>query len=388
MGKRKFKLPGEDDLNKDQDEVYNLPEEGRFLIIGGPGTGKSVVALLRARKFHNNSNYVFLTFNHVLKSASIQLISDDFEIESLTLLSWFYKWQFKLTGKNMPEKEPYKPDYDEVIESFKSLDINPTNHHLIIDEGQDMPPEFYKALLYSGYQNFFVVADQNQQITNDHSSRKQLTDRLALDIKGVKELKENFRNSHPIALFAGHFYTDPSSPCPELPPKSRLSLGIPILYEHNNFNKRIEMILREADKDDRNLIGVVVASDAVRVNFYKALKSVDVKLDNPKPSISTYFSKDKNNIEVNIDFSEGGIVVLNDKSIKGIEFDVVFIIVDGFTIFNNDIDSMKKRFYVMSSRAIKKLVLFKSTNYKGGVEKILPDDENILIIQKENNEQN
>ena len=41
-------------------------------------------------------------------------------------------------------------------------------------------------------------------------------------------------------------------------------------------------------------------------------------------------------------------------------------IVDGFKVYNNDIDSMKKRFYVMSSRAIKKLVLFKHINYNGG----------------------
>ena len=61
--KRKFKLPGEDDLNKDQDKVYELPENGQFLIVGGPGTGKSVVALLRAMKFHKNNDYAFLTYN-------------------------------------------------------------------------------------------------------------------------------------------------------------------------------------------------------------------------------------------------------------------------------------------------------------------------------------
>ncbi len=37
-------------LNKDQDAALALPLEGQHLIIGGPGTGKSVVALLRARR--------------------------------------------------------------------------------------------------------------------------------------------------------------------------------------------------------------------------------------------------------------------------------------------------------------------------------------------------
>ena len=36
---------------------------------------------------------------------------------------------------------------------------------LVIDEGQDMPPQFYHALVALGFDRFFVVADQNQQIT-------------------------------------------------------------------------------------------------------------------------------------------------------------------------------------------------------------------------------
>ena len=47
MAKRTFKLPGVQDLNKDQDSVLMLPKEGMHLVVGGPGTGKSVVALLR-----------------------------------------------------------------------------------------------------------------------------------------------------------------------------------------------------------------------------------------------------------------------------------------------------------------------------------------------------
>jgi len=46
---------------------------------------------------------------------------------------------------------------------------------------------------------------------------------------------------------------------------------------------------------------------------------------------------------------------------------------------------MKKRFYVMSSRAIKKLVLCKSNNHNDDVEQILPDDENILIRKRLDN---
>jgi superfamily I DNA/RNA helicase len=224
---------------------------------------------------------------------------------------------------------------------------------------------------------------QNQQITEDNSSRQELTNLLGLEAKDVIELKENYRNSHPIGLLSNSFFTDPSSPPPNLPSKSKPSLGTPILYEYTNNQDCVRLILREADRDNRNLIGVVVANNGLRVEYVNALETMEINLDNLRPIISTYSSNDGR--VPNINFAHGGIVVLNDKSIKGLEFDIVFIIIDGFQIYNNDMDTMKKRFYVMSSRAIKKLVLLVSINYNGGVEEILPDDENILIRKRLNN---
>jgi len=381
--KRKFKLPGVDDLNKDQDRVLRLPENGQFLIVGGPGTGKSVVALLRAMKYQKNMDYAFLTFNKVLLTATKQLVG--FDLNSFTLDSWLGKNYWKVFKEYIPKMEQGKrtPDYDKVIKNLEDNGIEESSFHIIIDEGQDKPTKYYESLMCFGIENFFIVADQNQQITKDNSSRQELTDLLGLEVEDVIELKENYRNSHPIGLLSSNFFTDPSSPAPELPSKSKASLGVPILYNYKNYESCIKLILREADRDNRNLIGVIVANDELRDVYVTSLNSMEINLDNPRAIISTYSSKDKKN--PNIDFSYSGIVVLNDKSIKGLEFDIVFIIIDGFKIYNNDSDSMKKRFYVMSSRAIKKLVFFKSENYKGGVEEILPTDENILKRERLHN---
>jgi len=360
-----------------------LPEDGQFLIVGGPGTGKSVVALLRTMKYHKNEDYAFLTFNNVLLSATKQLV--DFNLNSFTLDKWFnaeYKNIFKesLYKYDANNGEYQKPNYLEIIKKFESKEDITQSFHIIIDEGQDKPTKYYEALMHFGIENFFIVADQNQQITEDNSSRQELTDLLGLEVEDVIELKENYRNSHPIGLFSNSFFTDPASPPPELPSKSKPSLGTPILYEYANYQDCAKLILREADRDNRNLIGVVVANDDLRDTYVNALETTEINLDNPRPIISTYSAKDKK--VPNINFAYSGIVVLNDKSIKGLEFDIVYIVTDGFKIYNNDIDSMKKRFYVMSSRAIKKLVLLKSNNYNDGVEQILPDDENILIRKR------
>jgi superfamily I DNA/RNA helicase len=263
-----------------------------------------------------------------------------------------------------------------VIKKLENEEFQERTIKVIVDEGQDKPPEYYDSLIHLGVVNFFIVADQNQQITSDHSSRQELTDLLGLETEEVIELTENYRNSHPIAQFAYTFYTDPSTPVPNLPGQNKLGLGVPTLYEYINYQDCVKVILREFDRDNRNLIGAVVANDDLRDTYVKALETLKIDLDNPKPNISTYSSKDRR--APNINFTYSGIVVLNDRSIKGLEFDIVFIIVDGFKIYNNDTDSMKKRFYVMSSRAIKKLVLFKHQNYSDGVDQILTNDESLL----------
>ncbi|MDE0347301.1 MAG: hypothetical protein OXI66_16205, partial [Boseongicola sp.] len=88
MAKRKFELPGIQDLSKEQEAVRALPKEGQHLIVGGPGTGKSVVALIRARRHQREGDdYLFLVFNHLLNRASSQLFGKD--IASETWDAWF-----------------------------------------------------------------------------------------------------------------------------------------------------------------------------------------------------------------------------------------------------------------------------------------------------------
>lgn len=373
MADRYFKLPGIDDLNKDQDAVLRLPEKGQFLIVGGPGTGKSVVALLRVMKYHDNGNYQFLTYNKVLAKATKQLMNID--LNGSTLSSFFWHKHKDIFGNPPPNIAPYKPDYNTIIKQTKELQPPAIEECLIIDEGQDMPPQFYDALVEFGYENFFIVSDQNQQITDQCSSRQDLTDTLGLKVEDVYELKENYRNSNAIAKLAEYFFTDIASPKPNLPPVSRISLSMPTLYRHSDVDRFIELILREADKDPKHLIGVVVAKNAIQELYIEKLTNKQIPLDNEKPSISSYSSK--GNKEVEINFAQGGIVVLNDKSIKGLEFDIVFVVIDGFNINNNYLEAMKKRFYVMSSRAIKKLVFLQGGGYSS-VEQILPKDPTIL----------
>ena len=67
MAKRRFELPGIQDLSKQQEAALALPKNGQHLIVGGPGTGKTVLALIRVlRHARDGDPHVFLVHHHLL----------------------------------------------------------------------------------------------------------------------------------------------------------------------------------------------------------------------------------------------------------------------------------------------------------------------------------
>ena len=160
---REFKLPGIHELNKDQDEALALPLEGQHLIIGGPGTGKSVVALLRARRLaKEKKSYRTLVYNHLLNHSNRHLFGNKMKFLAKTWNSWFCELYKHFFG-SVPEIETddpkeYSPiDWKRIEQQVEPLDDikDQSDKFLVIDEGQDMPPIFYRTLAYLGFENLW-----------------------------------------------------------------------------------------------------------------------------------------------------------------------------------------------------------------------------------------
>lgn len=385
MAKREFNLPGIQDLSKEQEDARALPKQGQHLIIGGPGTGKSVLALLRSRRHQQDKDdYIFLVYNKLLNQASSQLFGK--ELKSQQWQSWFSAIFKAATEKSIPKLPPsgngwQEIDWDQASVIFAA---NPINNEakrpfLIIDEGQDMPPEFYTALLNLGFENVYVVADQNQQIVPcQNSTRQDIQNSLGITPESVIELQDNYRNTHPIARLAREFYTgDPASPPPDLP--NRHSTLRPLLYEYwdAQFQKIIERILKNADAKPNKLYGVITPNNEVRDKYYQAFNTSKIKLDNGQPRIETY-SKNTG-VNQNLSFNEGGIMVINAQSCKGLEFDTVFLADINQHYFDaRNSDQAKRLFYVMVARAKEQVVMLKKAGIHCPVEAILPKDTEIM----------
>ena len=387
---RRWELPGIQDLTKEQDAVLALPGRGRHLVIGGPGTGKTVVCLLRARRHaREGDDYMFLVWNHLLHRASASLF--DGEFRACTWMSWFGKHYRELFQNNLPKLPPpegrtWKPiDWQAVKRRIGSLreGSGPTRVPLlVIDEGQDMPPGFYDSLNQLGFEDIFVAADQNQQIKEDeNSSLKELKDHLCVDGAHVVELTYNHRNDYPIARLAREFYTgDPASPPPDLPPPAN-TIYTPRLYYRNDATmpRVMRSILSHWDQDPRRLIGVIAPNNQVRERYVDAIRSQasTLTLDNGTPEIQTFHTRHRPDVR----FDQGGILVINAQACKGLEFDTVLLAdVDQHRVV--DRDQTRKLFYVMVSRARQRVVMFMNTSGSTAIEAILPEDPSILLREE------
>ena len=387
---RRFTLPNVQDLSKDQDAALALPLEGQHLIVGGPGTGKSVVALLRVRRLaEENANYRFLAYNKLLDQSSRPLFGND--LKAFTLETWFRRlWQhlFKETVPLHPADRPggYQAiDWAAVTTYLQENDVpellQPSSF-LVIDEGQDMPPAFYNALANIGFENFYVVADQNQQIHPDRcSSVQDIENALAIDPKVTKdrELKTNYRNTRLIAQLAQHFYPDdPASSKSELPPEKQ-GASTPELWRYGNGEARtIEgiavLILQTADRNPRKLIGIIAPNNRVREKFVDVLNRMHPALDHDKPQIRTFVSGQQETL----DFGQGGVMVINAQSCKGLEFDTTILADIDEHQPRNSPDVLKKRFYVMVARARDQIILLRTGNPVPAIDDLLPQDQAFL----------
>ncbi len=200
--------------------------------------------------------------------------------------SWFIQlYMNTLQVKSVPrlpkkENQKYADfDWDTIVSNAQ--EHGPLDHaddlpYLVIDEGQDMPRQFYQMLAELGYENFFVVADQNQQlVSGENSSRQDIENALGIEVDEVVELKSNHRNHYATARLARAFYTgDPASPPPELPPAPKHNVLKPLLfnYQEQHFSSICKRIVLMAKAYPNKLVAVLTPDNKSREMFVEHLR--------------------------------------------------------------------------------------------------------------------
>jgi superfamily I DNA/RNA helicase len=366
-----MRLPSESQLSREQKEVIAAPTEGTMLVTGPPGSGKTVVAMLRERALKKRRKPVTsVVFNNVLTR---------YTGNELTFQTWLNEWWRAATGLYYPTsngvdangRRRWSQDHAKAIElafGEKNAVLKERGHwgHLILDEAQDFPPEAHR-LLFQVQQKVFgsldederpslcLLADENQRITSTHSTIRQIKQAHAFLTEAEEyELKQNYRNTQPIASFAAHFYVGLPTGVPRLPStkgdKPRVFVA--------DLDAAVDRVATYARNHPNEEVGVLVNQQRTRRKCFNKLKH---RLGSTSIVVQTYTSErdDEHNDASKLVFNQPGVVtVICFASAKGLEFDAVFLPeLQTISIQGGERDMIRMNLYVMCSRARTQLLL-------------------------------
>lgn len=375
-----MRFPKLTELDKDQAAIYNgAPPEGTVLIVGPPGTGKSVIAFHRAHMLQQlKRDPRVIMYNKVLRRYTSSRGSVASDVEVSTLHSWAGGWWSGLLRRRFArlptvDRDGYALDWAAIqvhaVEQASSQGGAQVVNwgHLVIDEGQDFPPSMYACLqLTMNVANasgaspklaVTVLADENQRLTpSKNSTINEIRQNLGLHAgdRNVFSLKKNYRNTRQVADFAKCFYVGLPTGKPDAPSRTGDLPAVSVVAAdtHKKFlTACAEKIAKYARLRRTEEIAVLVMREAVRGPMLNRLKA---RLEGEKVAIQSYSSSDEEFKDADaLTFDKPGhITVLNAASAKGLEFDAVFVIDPGSLMSAGSADiNARMTLYVLCSRA-------------------------------------
>jgi superfamily I DNA/RNA helicase len=299
----------------------------------------------------------------------------------------FEKWLDGTNAFDPPTIKKYVFDWEQMNELFFDADENNIEDwgHLIIDEAQDFPPAMYRFLRDVGRDlpqgGITILADENQRLySGQNSSIDDIRKNLKVKADNEFKLTQNFRNTKQIAEFSNQFYVGLPSGKANLPSRSG---SRPKLIHAADRDAQVKYICNFLQFRGAQEVAVIVDSERDMEFFMNALEAAL-----PSYSIQHYSSKKPSLSEELIFDNEGQgvLTILNRKSCKGLEFDIVFLPeLQNYNIDDDSETTFKMNMYVMCSRARTDLVLMMSQghNAEAPIMAFLPPESSgLLEIQK------
>lgn len=435
-----MKMPNSRQISEEQEDVYEeAPMDGSVIVIGPPGTGKTVIAFLRAQALsRRKKSPQVLMYNKVLQKYTENAGSED-DIPSNTLLSWAYSWwkaheiksfsdsadrvyldcpfdekeeakalgarwdpsrkKWYVDGQTVrantdefsrwldtvpPKLADYQYDWEAMLEAAAERGAMNDWGHLIIDEAQDFPNEMFHFLRYVARRvdngGLTILADENQRLQEDNSNIEQIHKGLGIKLDDTSrsfKLTENFRNTQQIAELASTFYVGLSSGQPSLPKRQG---NKPELIKAGSLVAQVEYIARILSNRAVGEVGVFTQNDSMRKRFYDLLRH---RLQG-QYDVQTYSSRDEvsHGAERLVFDRSGMLTVINRHSCKGLEFDMVFIPeLQTMNIDGSDLDVFRMNMYVMCSRARESLYLLYTSTTENVLEVLqhVPNEQSGLL---------
>ena len=337
-------LPPWEELSKEQRKVQGYPLDKSLFVVGPPGSGKTTLAIQRAEMLlENQPTTVIVTFYRMLRRL-MTLLSED-RVQVKTMHSFVSSDYMTRTNESPPSKpdNSYEYVWKSMLLRMQREKILPNTNHLVVDEGQDLPPGFFQYASRYIARNLTIFSDEDQALNDPGTTLEQI--REAAGLGNPILLSQNHRNTPQISRLAECFH---SGRLPAAAVRRSASGDLPRLIPEKDF-ARLTRMISIWFKNRHGSIGVIVAKNATGE---KVRSSLSERL--PETRIDIYTNQRANENEINI--LKDGITILNSESAKGLEFDTVFILeLHKFIPCINDL--RRRTMYMLCTRARDDLLL-------------------------------
>ncbi len=349
-------------LSGEQRTVMDQPFDRNVVVEGGPGTGKTTLAVQRAEmlvtegystlvlvfsrplmRFIQNSqpktNWETVEFYTLNADGTKDYHEFNSEYTVSTYLSWLNSLYWQRFGRGYPVVSGTEPDWGTIEKELISL--GRIYDQIIVDEGQDFPAPLYRCLRsLAGTVTVFIDPQQAIEKTKTAGS-------VAAFILNAPtyHLSTNFRSTKEITEFAD-LYRGKHDVLPNPEESGQIPAVITCASYEDQVNKMLEIIRAFNYRS----VGIILDTKPAKKLFEIMKKRLDGKAHVQLYEPHTYRD---------FDFDRNEVKIITYGTAKGLEFDVVILPQITRVSTTGDPISDMARIHIAASRAKKALFLFK-----------------------------
>lgn len=326
----------ESELDEDQIRVLMAANQKSLVISGCAGSGKSVLALIKAQRIQNEmgNDYQIIVYTKALcgymKAGRRELgLKNDF----------CYHWEWK-HRKGCPEAD-----------------------FTIVDEIQDFTESEIEEFVSATKKNFFFFGDTAQSIYQGLKNTMSVEDlKRKYPVKGF-DLYKNYRLPRPVAKIVQYVGVDLDGF--DIETYKSLENETPRIIQCSNFENQTDMMGRIIKRHNNTDIGILVERNEQVKELHEIFNKMGINHE------LKYDDRDnwRNNINT-LDFSTENPKIMTYHSAKGLQFGTVILPqISSLSLYENRQVSEQKALYVAMTRTCRNLYLL----YSGSLPKPLSD---------------
>jgi superfamily I DNA/RNA helicase len=330
-----------DDLSLAQRRAVELPVRDHQIVVGAPGSGKTLVLVHRAKRLRedlrvSDDRFRIFVYTNALKNYIRQGLSDLRlpEENVLTFDQWCCRFYEQSIRGSLPRGPDRKPDWQAirvgVLQRLSAAPVQPQFDFVLVDEAQDLNPVCFEILRLIS-RHVTVCFDQKQSIFEAGSTEAEIRQKLGIHA-AVFSVLEAYRCCPYIVQLAAQFLEVAQERNAFLNQSrtAQTRKEMPVWYQAVDFDDErqnlLQMVRLRQGLGERTAI--LLPKNRQIHGFATGMRETGLEVETPS-----------RHQEEGYDFSSPLPKVMSYHSAKGLTFDSVLLprlVVDSFERYSPD----------------------------------------------------